>query len=70
MWNQLIVDYLTQLGDIVEESLKRYKNRLDSPCTFHANDTLEDLMVIHNRINRVLARASYGDEPEGEQPVS
>lgn len=47
-----------------------YKGRVDSPCTFHANDTIEDLMMIHNRINRVVARADMDAESDDEQSIA
>src|SRR5690242_1504629 len=55
----LIVDYLRQIGDLVEDAIRRYQERAadEQANTWHANDAIEDLMVCHNRINRVRERA-------------
>lgn len=63
MWNQIILDYLTQLRDLLDDTLRRYQERGRQPCKHHACDTMEDLMVVHNRLNRAFERAIIDDAP-------
>lgn len=53
----VIIDYLIQLRDLLDDTIKRYQERSEKVNKWHANDAMEDCMVIHNRINRVHERA-------------